>query len=249
MPTATAPTAGFTGRKVTDSDPHGTLWIDGHMVPSVTRILPSPDLARAAAHVTATEAVHNITNILEQLLEDGMSRRQTANQLASHHRELWDSKAQLGTDVHRWALEECWQDPERITAAPYHVQAHLANWNDWVADTAISPILVEQTVYSRRYSYGGIADAWAVLDGTPVLLDVKTGRTVPDTAALQLAAYQWADFRLDDGVEVPLPPAERFFVVHLTTDKCELIQLNVTVHEWDAFRAARDLHRWMEGRK
>lgn len=245
MPAATAPTSQFTGRRTTDSDPHGTLWIDGNQVPSVTKILPSPDLAKAAARVTATEAVRNLAGLVEQLLDDGMARRQAITQLAQHHRELWDAKAQLGTDVHHWALEQCWTDPDRITDAPYHVRPHLQHWSRWVAETGAQPILVEQTVYSRRYGYGGTADAWALIDGHPVLLDLKTGRTIPETAPLQLAAYQWADFRLEHGNETPLPPAERFGVVHLTAEKCELHQLDVSVHEWDAFRAARALHQWM----
>lgn len=249
MPTLTAPSPTFTGRQATDSDPHGTLWIDGQQVPSVTKILPSPDLAKAAAHVTATHAIATVTTTLERMLEDGMSRRHIANDLAQHHRELWDQKAQLGTDVHHWALEQCWTDPDRITDAPYHVRPYLEQWCRWVADTDAQPVLVEQTVYSRRHRYGGTADAWAVIDGHPILLDLKTGRTIPTTAPLQLAAYRWADFRLDDdGLEVPLPPTERYGVVHLTADKCELVQLDVTVHEWDAFRAARQLHQWMEQR-
>lgn len=250
MPTATAPAPSFTGRRTTDSDPHGTLWIDGQQVPSVTRILPQPDLTQAAAHVTATHAVATVTTTVERLVENSMSRRQVAADITGHYRELWDAKAKLGTDVHHWALEQCWQDPERITAAPFHVQAHLANWNDWVADTAITPTLVEQTVYSRRHSYGGTADCWAFIDGDLWLLDIKTGRTIPDTVPLQLAAYQWADFRLDpDGEQQPIPRADRFGVVHLTADRCDLHDIQVTVHEWDAFRAARELHRWMEARK
>lgn len=245
MPTATAPAPNFTGRHTTDSDPHGTLWLDGQPIPSVTTILPQPDLARAAAHVTAAEAIRNLPGLVEHLLEDRHSRRQLVTQLADHHRDLWDLKAQLGTDVHHWALERCWTDPDLADTAPPHVRQHLNHWNAWAADTGAVPIAVEQTVISRRYRYGGTADCWAVIDGDIVLLDVKTGRTIPTTVPLQLAAYQHADLALGpDGGEVEIPQATRFGVVHLTADHCELHEISAGVHEWDAFRAALALHAW-----
>lgn len=247
MPALTAPAPDFTGRTTTERDPHGILWIDGQQVPSVTKILPSPDLAHAAARVTATEAVRNITGLLERLLEDGMARRQIIGQLAAHYRDLWDQKAQLGTDVHHWALERCWTDGDcHVDDAPFHVRQHLAQFRRWLVDTGAEPFAVEQTVYSARYGYGGTADAWCRIDDEQWLLDIKTGRTIPDTVPLQLAAYQFADFTLDPaGDRTPVPRAQRFGVLHLTADKCELHEVTVDVHAWDAFRAALSLHQWM----
>jgi len=247
MPTATAPAPDFTGRLTTERDPHGTLWIDGQQVPSVTKILPSPDLAHAAARVTATEAVRNITGLVERLVEDRMSRRQLVQQLTAHHRDLWDQKAQLGTDVHHWALERCWTIPDAQADAPFHVRAHLEHWTEWCRSTGADPICVELTVYSARYRYGGTLDAFARIDGDVWLLDIKTGRQIPETVPLQLAAYQYADFTLDaDGRPDEFPQADCFGVVHLTADKCELVPVTVDVHAWDAFRAALSLHQWMQ---
>lgn len=234
----------FTGHITTDTNPHGTHYIDGKPVPSVTQVLPKPDLTRAAAVVTAREAVTHIAGLVEHLLGDRYSRRQITDQLAGHYRELWDAKAQLGTDVHHWALEQCWQDPKAANRAPWHLRQHLEHWCRWVAEHEAAPAMVETAVYSRTHRYAGTPDALAVIDGQTWLIDVKTGRRVPETVPLQLAAYQHAEFYLEAGVECPTVRAERFGVIHLTADGCTLHPVEVGQAEWDAYLGALTLNRW-----
>lgn len=235
---------GHTGRWPTTGQDHPHYYVDGRQVPSVTQILPSPDLARAAAHVTAAEAIATLPGLVERLVEDRLSRRQLVAQLAQHHRDQWDLKAQLGTDVHHWALEQCWTNRDAVTEAPWHIRQHLEHWAAWLADTKAEPVHVEACVVSARHRYAGTLDAIARIDGQLWLLDIKTGRRIPETAPLQLAAYRWAD-HIDD---TPMPPIDRCAVIHLTADRCQLHELQVGPHEWDAFRAALDVHRWMEAR-
>jgi hypothetical protein len=67
----------------------------------------------------------------------------------------------------------------------------------------------EHTVYSRTYEYAGTADIIGRMhiggSRLPVVIDIKTSKSIYDEVALQLAAYARADFvGLDDGTEVPL---------------------------------------------
>jgi hypothetical protein len=69
----------------------------------------------------------------------------------------------------------------------------------------------ESTVYSRAHGYAGTADVIGRMriGGSlqPVVIDVKTSKSIYDEVGLQLKAYASADFvGQDDGTEAPLTP-------------------------------------------
>jgi len=118
-----------------------------------------------------------------------------------------------GTKVHKLAEPLSHGDqvevPEPLTG---YVEACVGFLDDWHAH----PLFTETHVFSRKWMYGGSPDALFDVDrpdGAPpsvvpglgedrwrVLIDWKTKKSGPfGTDAYQLAAYRWAEFRLELG--------------------------------------------------
>ena len=86
-------------------------------------------------------------------------------------------------------------------------------------------------------------------DGENVLLDLKTGKGVYDTVALQLAAYghgsmwttllrQWFPVNIDS-----------YAVLHLRPDGFRFLRIDVTEDDYQAFLAAKRLWSWQQAAK
>lgn len=77
-------------------------------------------------------------------------------------------------------------------------------------------VAVEATVFHRTLGYAGTADFLAVVGGTLVIGDYKTGKAVHGEVALQLVALARAEVLVEaDGAEQPMPEVETGLVVHL----------------------------------
>lgn len=60
----------------------------------------------------------------------------------------------------------------------------------WQDQHDVQVILTEQPLVSETYRFGGTLDIYAYLDGSPVLIDLKTSKAIYDEFFLQLAAYR-----------------------------------------------------------
>lgn len=184
--------------------------------------LPKPYLIGWAAKVTAEAAVDDHA-IVAAMLEKGDERAAIDHLKSTRFRDM-GKKADRGTIVHA-ALESymAGRPVEKETVESQLREARVP-LNLWKSTTAMIAGLMEflhdhepeiywseSTVYSRTHGYAGTADLIArmlVGDSTvPVVLDVKTSKSIYDEVALQLCAYAQADFvGLDDGTEAPLVP-------------------------------------------
>ena len=188
----------------------------GGTEPSVTTIigdmLGKPGLPWAAARETALFAVHHRDEWSALGAEDAVDL------LRRHHRGVWDSRAAMGTAAH--AVNEAWcrgetvdlgamvqemaaterqarswagREDEVVAALDGYVAGLERFWTDWAPET----VAVEYVVRTPG-AYIGTADWCAVLDGRPLLLDIKTTAQQEgdkgiyhDSWALQLAAYRF----------------------------------------------------------
>lgn len=189
-----------------------------HIAPSVTTVigvLDKPALAPAAAKETAIYAVtkrHQWQNL---------SRYEAVDLVKKHHRKIWDEKANRGTVVHELALAWSKGLEVDVTAdcVPYidALERFYLDWHPrWVE--------AERTVVSNNgdLSYGGSFDGIVDLkDGYRYLIDLKTGKGIWPTTALQLAAYRHAPSmgiydKTGDLVDLePMKEVERCAIVHL----------------------------------
>ena len=74
---------------------------------------------------------------------------------------------------------------------PYLVP-YLQAWRRFRHDTKFESILIEEKVFSERYFYAGTLDRVGLLDGSKVVLDIKTGNALRATVGPQCAAYEEA---------------------------------------------------------
>lgn len=190
--------------------------LDGAWVPGVTTLigkgLPKPALPYWSAKMVAEWVADN-----PDLTED-LKRMGGRGPAVAFLKELpWqkrDEAAIRGTDVH--ALAERLVHGEEV-AVPEHLAAHVQGYVDWLDATSVEPLLTERPCASRQWQYAGTFDLIARIDGVTWMCDVKTSSGVYGSMALQLAAYANAEFYLDaDDAEQPMPPIDRYGVLHVT---------------------------------
>lgn len=220
---------------------------------SVTTIigaLDKPALVPWAANMTAEEAVRVYRRLPSMIEEDGPE--ETAKWLASaRFRKPKGQKhtaSEMGTAVHD-ALEKLAITGERPTDIDPAVIPYLDQFTRWAQKAQPEYLAAEMTVYDTRYGYAGTLDAIAVLRGERLIMDYKT-TSKPDEpkkvqgpygeAALQLAAYRYAEFAAawrprrveqhwrryyllgpeERDMAVPVPEVDGAVVVHVTPTHC-----------------------------
>ncbi|HEY7037171.1 MAG TPA: hypothetical protein VH482_37970 [Thermomicrobiales bacterium] len=218
--------------------------LDGRPVDGVTSILsngvPKPALINWAANETAAYAVNHW---------DELGQREVAERLRTLERARFigrDSAAVRGTEIHRLAHRlaagELVDVPDPLIG---HVDAYLTFVEEWQPEE----IVVEAVVGNRAWNYMGTLDLLARLgDGRLWLLDWKTGTSgVWPEAALQLAAYRYAEFFLDvDGREQPLPEVEEAGCVWLRADGYDVVPVDTSPETFRTFLYAAQVARFVK---
>lgn len=225
--------------------------VDGRPQPSVTTVLGNlakPALVGWAAKMAAEYADTNWHD-LAQLTSEGRRQR-----IAAAYRTQNDQAKTRGTSLHTIAQDLVAGKPVAVTEHQAETTAYARFLDQW----DIQPLGVETLLASTTYGYAGTADLWATigaLDGQRALLDLKSGKGVYPEAALQLAAYRWADFlQDDDGAELPVPDVDACYCIHLDAPAGDdgtraepvvrLVPMNVTRDTLNTFLALLDVHRW-----
>ena len=190
--------------------------LDGAWVPGVTTLigegLPKPALPYWAAR-TVAEWVADNPDLTEELKRMG-GRGPAIAYLKELPWQARDTAAIRGTEVH--ALAERLVHGDEVDV-PEHLAAHVQGYVDWLDATNVKPLLTERPCASRQWQYAGTFDLIARIDGVTWMCDVKTSSGVYGSMALQLAAYANAEFYLDaDDAEQPMPPIDRYGVLHVT---------------------------------
>jgi hypothetical protein len=220
-------------RRINRGRGHSYL-LDGAPVQGVTTCLsegyPKPALVNWAATMTAGYAVDN----WDELAEMGVAAR-----LKKLEKARWDvtrEAAVRGTAVHD--IAQRLQAGEELDV-PEHLIGHVDAYLKFVDDWQPQELLVEAPVFSREFQYAGTCDLVADLQAVKQrwLLDFKTSKGSPyPEVALQLAAYRYSDFYLDQaGNEQPMPPVDRCGVVWLRADGYDLIPIEAGPEAFEAF--------------
>jgi len=189
-----------------DEEKHKYM-VDGERFPSVTTLLGIVDKSGPlmAWAVAETEAGRN-------------------------YRETRDTAATRGTSVHD-ALEVLAREgtPPSLTDFPEEDRGYVSGLCSWWLDHEPKAVLVEQVVASKRLRFAGKFDLLAVIDGTRVLLDLKTSKRVYETHHLQTAAYMLA---LE---ECRYVPADEGWILRVAEDgSFEFVRSNAGPEDFEA---------------
>jgi hypothetical protein len=162
-----------------------------------------------------------------------------------------DQAANRGTEVHKLA-EELIHGHE--VEVPPELAGHVDSYVRYLDRWQPHPILVEKTVASRRWNYAGTLDAvYELPDGRIVIGDIKTSRSgIYEEAALQLAAYRYAEVWVDDdGTEHPMADLG---IVHaqglwIRGDGYDVLPIDAGEATYRAFLHIAFGSRWMRAAK
>lgn len=168
--------------------------------------------------------------------------------LGQAHNEERDRAADFGTVFH--SLVEAWATGRKAEfPANPDLLARATHFLEWERSNSPRWIVNEFPVFSRAHRYAGTCDAVVEIGGRTLIVDVKTSKSVHADYALQLAAYRYAEFRMEDGVETPISPVDSCAILHVAPDKCELLELEAGPEQFDAFLACRRLLDWRRSQK
>jgi hypothetical protein len=65
----------------------------------------------------------------------------------------------------------------------------IIKWHYWADQHKIEVLHSERVLVSEQHRYGGTPDLYTILDGKPVLLDIKSGKGIYDEHFTQTAGY------------------------------------------------------------
>ena len=131
-------------------------------------------------------------------------------------REERDSAGDIGTLVHEMIM--CWfkreEYPIKVIDIPIVARECFGKFFDWAVPKSISPFLIEESLISERYQFGGQPDLAASINGRMVLCDIKTSSGIYDSYWYQLAGYDILlkenGYKVDEYQILWLPKDDRF---------------------------------------
>lgn len=182
---------------------------DDALMPGVTTVLGAigkPALVNWSANVERELVIEAAGNLWEDvpLGPKKMSRTAYIATLQSRigkekaHKKALTKAAEIGQQTHG-LIEWNFRKELGQTVGPEPRISDKALWafmvyEDWRKSVALTPLRIEQMIWSRRYQYAGTMDFLARIDlpdhgACTVLGDFKTGKAIYAEALLQQAAY------------------------------------------------------------
>ena len=229
--------------------------LDGQRVPGVTTILGTLNkdaLVGWAAKQSAAYAVENW---------DRLSRIDVLTRATEIERARFATNRKATTKGNRIHALGDELAHGRAVDVPVEIQPQVEAYAKFLDMWDLETIATETPVCHSGYQYAGTFDLIARSDklGT-VLCDIKTGKGVYSETALQLAAYRYADLRLEQAVEVgprggrkvswverPAIEVDHAVVFHVTDDAVELVPLVTTPSVFTSFLYLLEVYvTWIE---
>ena len=229
-------------RRVETKRGHHYLDGDGQRIPGVTTILgdgiPKPQLINWAGNATAEAAINRWDELAD------LPPAQRLDTLKRARYDVTDKAKRRGTEVHTYA-EKLVQGQE-VTGIPDMLRGHVEAYIRFIDAFELDPVLVEVVIVNYRFGYAGTLDLVATINCPHCarrctwLMDVKTNeKGIYAETALQLAAYRYAEFYVDnEGTEQPMPEVDHCGAIHVTSDDAVLVPTMSGPEQMQQFRLA-----------
>ena len=161
-----------------------------------------------------------------------------------------DDAADRGTQVHAAAEAMMRGQPVDYDNTRSDAMPYIAAFEQFLVEHKPEPTHIETTVASRVGMYAGQLDLKCTMKDIPVLIDIKTSSKVTDKMALQLAAYNWAEFHVVDGKAQPWEPVEWAAILHLRpSGRYSLVRMDAGEGNHRVFLAAREMYTWLQNNR
>ncbi|GGM55860.1 hypothetical protein GCM10012275_28730 [Longimycelium tulufanense] len=242
------------------STAQGRFYVDtdtGERWPSVTTVLSAVKvgtkdkaLMRSYATKTAWRAVDNVEELWERIHRDG--KDSAAKWLSAAPEEHMQQARTRGDALH--TIVDRRTRGEHATTTDPTVSRMVEQWEQWCRDWGVDIVAPEAVVINRTTGYGGTADWFGIchqLDDALVIGDYKTGTYGPyPSAALQLAAYAWAELWTPGGDLNSLEPfpwanPDVGYIVKVRPHGVEMYRTVQPLSDlFRTFTAMVHVHRW-----
>mgnify|MGYP001035355349 FL=1 len=135
------------------------------------------------------------------------------------YRKYTDDKGQIGTLTHDMILshhKKCPYDTSDYTQKQINTaETCFLKYLEWEGRLeSIEPIMLERSLVSEKYQYGGTFDFYGLVEGVYTLMDYKTSKAIYPDNFLQLASYR--NLLIENGHSV-----ERAMIVRVGRDETE----------------------------
>nr|WSZ97250.1 hypothetical protein OH820_17740 [Streptomyces sp. NBC_00857] len=196
--------------------------LDGERVKSVTTLinggLPKPQLPPWSANSAARYVVDHWQCLAPRVVSG--EAEEAYDEIRRAPDREWKRSGDRRTAVH--GCTQALLKGRRPTVGDDELSPYIAACADFLAEWGAEPVLTETVVGSRLHSYAGTLDLVANLPGGQVaLFGFESGSGIYPQAALEAAAYRYADFYVgEDGNEAPIAGLgiTAAYAVHLRTD-------------------------------
>lgn len=262
-----------TARQVTQKSGSRTYVLeDGTELPSVTTILGvigKPALVNWAASTERALVMDAAADLYQDVAKTPPMSRPTyvstldrrIGTVKAHKREN-EKATEIGGQAHKlieWSIRKAMG--QTVGAEPRvrdeAMHAYL-RFEEWARDHNVTPLMTEQTVWSRTHRYAGTLDLVADVDGVRTLIDFKTSKSIYAEAHLQNVAYQVALAEMGHApclagciVRVPKNTNDPAFEVQATPSVDELLPIFLSVrvlYDWWAAEDVKSKAAWMAKR-
>ncbi|WP_226351340.1 MULTISPECIES: hypothetical protein [unclassified Pseudonocardia] len=231
------------------------------------------DGLRIYVHPTTGERFRSVTSVLAAAAKPALERWKTRTiaQYAADNRSMLATKsavdafelirssqytttggaAATGTMVHTRVESLLRGDPVPDDPSLSYVDRAYQELTD---EFDVEPLLIESTLVNRTVGYAGSADLVARIrpratrarEWSTAVIDLKTGKSVYGSMALQLTAYADAEHVLTvDGAEREMPRVDACYVWHLRPRSWSLRPMRYDAHTRRSFTALVDVDRWL----
>jgi hypothetical protein len=160
----------------------GYYWIDGKPYASVTGVLDVLDKKPLRYWFGRQVYMAVVAN-------PSLSEKEA---LAAPYKITSDAQSR-GQTIHS-IVEAYKHTKEYIDNVPQEFKGYAQAFYRWTQDNRVTIVEHERTVVSKKYGYAGTCDLLVKLNGngTPIVVDCKTGKDIYPEAFLQLSAYRQA---------------------------------------------------------
>jgi hypothetical protein len=267
-----------TGKRVPRNDGYGRTSrfyeVDGVRYPSVTTVLGAvnkPALVNWAAKMEREMVTRAAADFYEETPQGAPKMNRMAYELsldkklgqAKAYKKTLDAAADIGTAVHKM-IEFNMRKHLRLEAEAPGALTDESLWafmayQDWERASELSPVFVEQTVYSKRYGYAGTLDWMGDVNNPEAIIvpsekkrvrvvgDWKTGKGIYLEAMLQNAAY--AEAAIEMGHADPDVAGMIVRLPKVTTDpgfEVRFIPAKQRAELFRVFLCVLELWKWMD---
>ncbi len=216
--------------------------------------IPSPYIAPWYAKVVAEYVCENMDDL------EYIQNRMTSYGVPKDNREAFikmlkrlpvetrDAAGEFGTTVHDICEEIMLGGTYVNTDTDNKITQRVNQFIDFQKTMKPTYIAVEGIVFNREHGYAGAFDIIADIPGHGrQMVDIKTGKGVYGSAAIQQTGYRHGEFIAVGTEEVPMIETDGAMVLHLQKTQWRLLPVDTGDLSWSVFKSALHTAKWIIG--